>query len=143
MSHDKLIRRIIRLSEGDEWNPVRRQWKSVGITLSDEVHRCICGHKIKQLCHIKNRITKKRTVVGTCCIKQFKGLQSPQRIFSALKKGKLNEALINWARDKDIITRLERAFALNHWMKRKHSAEDRELFAALTHTILTHAKDNA
>ena len=32
---------------------------------------CVCGHKIKNKFHVKNLITNKVIIIGSCCIKKF------------------------------------------------------------------------
>lgn len=77
---------ITKLSRGSEWEVVKREWKLVGVTESEEPETCPCGHfPIIELCTIYNIIMGHSIDVGNVCVKRFLGLQS-DLIFRALKR---------------------------------------------------------
>jgi hypothetical protein len=77
---------ILKLSKAQDWAVARREWSLIDIYEADEHQTCLCEHfPIREICVIRNSITKTTTEVGNVCVKRFLGLRS-DLIFKALKR---------------------------------------------------------
>jgi len=122
---------LIKESISDNWDEVKEEWVCTDVYLedNDNIH-CLCGHKIHEICHIYNRKLDKTLIVGNCCINYFMETKS-NLIFQSLTKvrenikSSFNEAAIEHAFSKGIITQWERNFYLDTW--RKHKLSEKQL----------------
>lgn len=120
---EKLRAAIINLSNSDEFYAAKKEWEFVGIEISDDLDNCLCGHTIKEICHIKNQLNGKVAHVGNVCINQFLGIQTGN-IFDGLKRiikdntANPNEDLINYARKFGYIYENEYKFLIDTKRKR-------------------------
>lgn len=123
-----LINAIIENSVAKTWEEAKKEWilDYIDIATDEEVAKstfvCVCGHRhLKDLCYIRNIKNLKTLLIGNICIKKFlKNLES-DKIFSALKRRKPNQAVINYARIKDLLNDNEYDFMCNVLRKRKLS----------------------
>lgn len=125
MSEYKLAEEIVALSESDNWQDAKHEWKLIHICYEDEPDTCLCGHfPIKELCFIKNIKNKNETFVGNCCVKKFLGI-STGTMFTSLRKIKNDkdkspsEDLIRHAHANRWINDWEKKFAIDMLRKRK------------------------
>ena len=123
MPRYNLFEPIIKLSVADNWDEAKLEWELVTIIWREEGGNCICTHFIKEHCQIENIINGNNTVVGNCCINQFPRISGDvvdlNSCFRALKNKRINPALVDFARDQNIINDWEMNFLLDLWLKRK------------------------
>ncbi|MCB1662469.1 MAG: hypothetical protein KDI20_07695 [Pseudomonadales bacterium] len=125
MSEYKLTEGIIQLSASNIWDVAKLEWNLSEVYEAEEQETCLCGHyPIIEICVLQNKITKKSTIVGNCCVKKFIGLPS-DKIFQAVKRVRkddtksLNIEAIRHAFEKRWINEWEYNFSLNTMRKRK------------------------
>ena len=98
-----LVKQILKLSNSQIWGEAKLEWQLVNLSLQEHSDHCICGHEIKEQCHIENIKNGNKTIVGNVCIFQFLNLKTAGA-FKGLKRiqqditANCNEALINYAR---------------------------------------------
>ena len=126
-----LGKRIVALSEADDWDRARLEWRIEDIYIQREPKTCLCGHfPINELCVLRNRRNSNQAIVGNICVKKFMKLSS-DRMFSAIKRvvadetKALNVQVIDHAFAKRWINDWEHGFYLDTWRKRKLS--DRQM----------------
>ena len=122
---------LIKLSQHQNWDEASKEWDLTNIEMlapGEESSSCLCGHEIRELCHISNSTTKKTAIVGNHCIWKFPKmhpLTSVPKIIQAthrLMKDPLSSAnkdLIQLAFSRNIFTQSETSFYLNIWRKRQ------------------------
>lgn len=125
MSEYKLTEGIIQLSASNIWDVAKLEWNLSEVYEAEEQETCLCGHyPIIEICVLQNKITKKSTIVGNCCVKKFIGLPS-DKIFQAVKRVRkddtksLNIEAIRHAFEKRWINEWEYNFSLDTMRKRK------------------------
>ena len=125
MSEYKLTEGIIQLSASNIWDVAKLEWNLSEVYEAEEQETCLCGHyPIIEICVLQNKITKKSTIVGNCCVKKFIGLPS-DKIFQAVKRVRkddtksLNIEAIRHVFEKRWINEWEYNFSLNTMRKRK------------------------
>ena len=119
-----LSREIIALSQANNWDEARLEWKVDRIEIADDPHTCLCTHwPILELCFLSNDVTGNRTMVGNVCVKKFLGLDS-DAMFAAVRRiagditRAMNPDLIVHAYSNGWINDWEKQFYLNTWRKR-------------------------
>ena len=133
----KLFQRIIELSYSPIWEEAKEEWRTKQIYMSDEPMECICGKfPIKEVIILENFITKKMAVIGNCCINKFFGIKDYNKMFGAIRKNKLNKALIEHASKMNWINSKEEKFALDVWRKRKLSVKQKAWLDAIKNKII-------
>jgi len=85
LSEYKLASEIIKLSTARNWPAAKLEWKLEEVYESDELDACLCGHPIREICVIRNRVNGSTAVVGNSCVKKFLDLASDP-IFRAVKR---------------------------------------------------------
>ena len=72
-SFTRLSNEIFKLSQNQtDWDVASSEWIPNGVTfVSYGDERCLCGHNIHEVCHIKNKYTDKTAYVGNVCIDKF------------------------------------------------------------------------
>lgn len=118
---------VLALSEAQDWDVAKKEWRLVNISQADEPEICPCGHyPIMDLCEINNRINGKSIEVGNICVKRFLGFRSDlifasvKRIKADIGKGIGTEAAI-FFRGRGIINTWEYGFAVDTRLKRNLS----------------------
>jgi len=123
---ENLKAHILPLSEADDFNIARDEWKLVDVAMHDEFDNCPCGKDIKELCYIQNQINGNKTYVGNVCVNNFIGI-STGNLFAGLKRIALdetanpNEDLIDHAYELGYIFENEYKFLMETRRKRKLS----------------------
>jgi len=129
-----LPRRIIELSEADNWPQAVREWYLRDIEMLDpgESSECLCGHKpIRELCYIANRENSETAIVGNHCIEKFDKADPGHEVFGAAPRiiqaalrilkdstASANETLIDFAEQRQIFTTANAEFYRDIWRKR-------------------------
>ena len=126
-----LGRKIVALSEADDWDRARLEWRIEDIYIQSEPESCLCGHfPINEICVLQNRKNHNTAIVGNVCVKKFME-PSSDRMFAAIKRvtadetKALNVQVIEHAFPKCWINAWERGFYLDTWRKRELS--DRQM----------------
>jgi hypothetical protein len=136
---------ILPLSHSDNFYIAKAEWKLVGVHISDEFDNCPCGQRIKELCFIKNSITKRQTYVGNVCVNNFIGIDTGN-LFDGLRRIALddsanaNEYLIMHAYNLGYIYESEYKFLLSTRHKRKLAIKQIEWKKKINHRILAQTK---
>lgn len=101
----KLKAHILNLSEADNFDDAKSEWKLDYIYITEEYGRCPCNVRIKEHCSLKNEKNKNTTWVGNVCVRRFMNIDSGS-LFRSLKtirgnrSAKPNMSLINYAWDR-------------------------------------------
>ena len=136
----KLFKRVIKLSKAKEWEEAKKEWEEIRITEIDKEEdygECLCGHHpIKEIIQLFNNITHNEIIVGNCCINKFFGIKDYNKIFSAIKKGRVNKVMIEDSFKKGIITGWEKDFMLNVFRKKRLSLKQSKIFEKIKPKIL-------
>jgi hypothetical protein len=126
--HYKLTEEIIKLSNSDIWSSAKLEWNFEYAYYSEDLQRCLCGHyPIKNVCVIKNSDNKNETEVGNCCVNKFLGIEDGNKIFSSIKKLKLDKSksmspeVLEYLRKKKVLTDFDYSFYSDTIRKRKLS----------------------
>lgn len=82
---ERLKQHILPLSNAGDWAAAKKEWKLVGVEVSDEFDNCPCGQEIKEHCYIKNSLNGNTTYVGNVCINRFIGIDTGN-LFDGLKR---------------------------------------------------------
>ena len=128
--HNKeaMIEHIVPLSNSEDFNLARTEWKLYKIELHDHWYKCPCNHPIKELCHIRNRLNGNETYVGNICINKFMDINT-NNIINGIKRisqdiyANVNKDLIEYLRDNKHLSPNEYRFLLQTKRKRKLSAK--------------------
>ena len=75
----RLVERLIKESEGSEWDNIKKEWFLYTLYVSPEDEYCICGKEIKNVCLITNRINQRVLKIGSCCLQKV--LEIPSERF--------------------------------------------------------------
>ncbi|TVZ49879.1 hypothetical protein JM82_0318 [Olleya sp. Hel_I_94] len=126
--HYKLTEEIIKLSNSDIWSSAKLEWNFEYAYYSEELQRCLCGHyPIKNVCVIKNTDNKNETEVGNCCVNKFLGIEDGNKIFTSIKKLKIDKSksmspeVLEYLRKKNVLTDFDYKFYSDTIRKRKLS----------------------
>lgn len=94
----QLTKRIVELSEADQWPLARAEWDLQEIYFEDEPSTCLCTHfPIIEICVLRNRKNGNVAEVGNVCVNKFIGIPS-KIIFDGLKRvSKDNDRALNSA----------------------------------------------
>ena len=123
---ERLKQHILLLSNAGDWAVAKKEWKLVGVEVSDEFDNCPCGQEIKEHCYIKNSLNGNTTYVGNVCINRFIGIDTGN-LFDGLKRiakdaaANANEDLIIHAYRFGYIYESEYKFLMETRRKRKLS----------------------
>ncbi|WBX72941.1 hypothetical protein PG913_08505 [Tenacibaculum pacificus] len=119
---------IIKLSNSDIWSSAKLEWNFEYAYYSEELQRCLCGHyPIKNVCVIKNSDNKNETEVGNCCVNKFLGIEDGNKIFTSIKKLKIDKSksmspeVLEYLRKKNVLTEFDYKFYSDTIRKRKLS----------------------
>ena len=135
----KLFKRVIELSVADNWAEARKEWEQIKITerQSDDLGACTCGHyPIKEEIQLFNRLNRNEIIVGNCCIKRFFDIKDFDKVFVALREGRVNKFMIGDCFKKGIISFWESSFMLSIWRKRNVSAKQSAVWCRVKKKIL-------
>jgi hypothetical protein len=134
----KLFQEIIDRSEADTWEEAKNEWflEYIEMAGEGEDYSCLCTHPhIKELCYIANEKNGNEALVGNCCVKKFMELES-DLIFQAIRRGKVNSAMLGYAFSHNMITEWENNFMLGVMRKRKMTVKQRTVYDRLQKKIL-------
>lgn len=140
MSQETLKAEILARSTAKDWPHALREWELDTIWWSDVLDSCLCGQPIKEICELRNRVNGNRAQVGNVCVNRFLGIGS-ERLFVSLRKVKVdagesfNEAMIDYAHERRIITDWEYKFYHDIWRKRKLSMKQRDVKVRINEKI--------
>lgn len=120
----KLPNELIKLSKAGTWGRAIKEWTLVSVELLDsdeENEHCLCGHPIREICTVRNKLNHNTAIIGNRCIMKFgndatEEFQSVGNICKGLKKIKRsytkapNQALIEHCFKQNIITERDKKF---------------------------------
>jgi hypothetical protein len=139
----RLFQEIIDRSEADTWEEAKDEWflQYIEMAGEGEDYSCLCTHPhIKELCYIKNKINGNEVLVGNCCVKKFMELES-DLIFQAIRRGKVNSAMLEYAFSHNMISEWENKFMLDVMRKRKMTFKQRAVYDRVSDKILSGVRE--
>lgn len=121
----KLTKEIINLSNNNNWEQAKSEWKLNYIERSEEPLTCLCGHyPINELCYMINSVNNNETIIGNVCVTKFLNIDS-ESLFSALRKiykdntKPISSELAKYALENELINNWEYSFSIDTKSKRK------------------------
>ena len=136
-----LIYETILLSNSNNWDDSKKEWMIADVKKQTTAVNCICGKfPIFEVITMNNKNNHNKIIVGNCCVNRFFNNTSQNKVFSAIRKGKINDIMINFSFEKGIITDWERDFTMNVWRKRKLSYKQSQILVKITQKILNFYK---
>ena len=136
MSQEVLQKKIIELSEADNFGQARNEWaveQVYSLDPDEELETCLCGyHPIKHICVIVNRNNGNNAIVGNSCVSRFLDARSCA-IMKALARiikdtsRSLNTQTLDLLMNRGAISHSDYETSLRWTRKRKLSPELREL----------------
>lgn len=127
---ENLKAHILPLSIAADFEAARKEWKLVGVEISEEVDYCPCGKEIREHCYIANHQSGNQTFVGNVCINRFLQIDTGN-LFAGLKRiarnasANPNEDLIRHAKELGYLFEGEYSFLMSIRLKRKLSPAQR------------------
>jgi hypothetical protein len=140
----KLVEEIVALSVANTWHDAKREWKLLGVLLTDpdDPGTCLCGHyPIHDHCVLRNRLNGNEVIVGNVCVTRFVGIPTGG-LFTALRRIMQDEAAalsagaVEYAYGKRWINSWERRFYLDTLRKKKLSPPQREKRVEINKAVL-------
>lgn len=128
MDHNlqQLKSHILPLSESEDFDIARSEWRLVAVEISQEFDNCPCGKEIKEHCYIENTLNGNKTYVGNICINRFIGIDTGT-LFDGLRRisenetANPNEDVIKYANERGFLFENEYNFLMETRFKRKLS----------------------
>lgn len=143
----QLIERVMHLSKSTNWDDMKKEWTIYEIYYipeEEEMETCLCGHyPIREVIVLENKITSYNIKIGNCCVNKFFENPDANKVFVALKKGKINRMMIDIAYEKNWINDWEFNFLRDIWRKRKMSEKQDSIFTNLRQRLLSNFKKNS
>jgi hypothetical protein len=122
-----LPEKIIRFSKANTWHRAKQEWETNNIYRTRDFENvCLCGHPIKEVLVIKNKLNGKKLIVGNCCINKLNGVCA-NKLFAAIKRVEndntknYNADIIKFVYNKGIIQYKDYNFYMSIWRKRNLS----------------------
>lgn len=121
----------------------RDEWEFLFVLKNDN-GKCLCGKNIFNECHIQNQINNKTLIVGSDCLTRVcvkgKYINEVQNLFTTInlfiREKKLDKLLIEYCKEKSIITDWEYQFSLDTHYKRQLSDKQKARKEVIDNKIL-------
>ena len=130
---------LLRYSEAKRWEDARQEWRLNHIWYADieDARTCECGHyPICEICVVENEVNGTFLEIGNCCINQISPeFDALKRIFPALREGRINPAIVDYAFKQRIINDWEKRFLLDVWRKYSYSPRQAAKFEQIRYRI--------
>jgi len=130
---------LLKYSEAKRWEDARQEWRLNHIWYADieDARTCECGHyPICEICVVENEVNDTILEIGNCCVNQISPeFDALKRIFPALREGRINPAIIDYAFKQMIINEWERDFLQDVWRKYSYSPKQAAKFKQIRHKI--------
>lgn len=141
---------MIALSQSDDWHQVKLEWDLEDVFIVNQNQVCLCGHHpIRQICTLRNFVTKSPAEVGNVCVQKFLGMNS-RRVVNALKRisGDLEKSLnkegIEMFRKLGVISNSDADDYLIFYRRRKNVTErQRSLKSKINRSVINYARERA
>jgi len=105
---------LLKYSEAKRWKDARYEWRLNHIWYADieDARTCECGHyPICEICVVENDVNGTFLEIGNCCVNQISPeFNALKRIFPALREGRINPAIVDYAFKQRIINDWEKRF---------------------------------
>eukprot|EP00397_Hematodinium_sp_SG-2012_P016549 GEMP01016889.1.p1 GENE.GEMP01016889.1~~GEMP01016889.1.p1 ORF type:complete len:368 (+),score=106.83 GEMP01016889.1:185-1288(+) len=141
---EKLRHEMLKLSNSKVWAMAVKEWRLDLVYFCDNYgdEKCLCGHKIKEVCELVNTENAKKAIVGNVCVNKF--MSKPGKIVRGckrvIKKGPENANLckeaIDFGHRKSWLTDWEYAFYSDICAKRTFSERQRALRTRINEKVL-------
>lgn len=139
----ELFKLILALNESQDWHEAKWECKMEAYQkLEKEWSNCICGHRIKEICIIRNQLNGNEAQVGNCCLTKFPYQESRLYAFRALVKCKINKYVIDFAHKLDVINDWEHEFMMDNFRRWKLSDKQKYYLRKIRRKILNALNPN-
>ena len=139
-THYKLIQRIMKISIATNWDDARKEWSIDQIYYDEDGDTCLCGHNpIKEVIIILNKINKKFTIIGNCCVNVVFN-KDHTSIFNALRQNKINRKIIDHGLKQGWLNLKEYRFACDVWRCRILSKKQHDWFEKIRQRLVFRMK---
>lgn len=122
------LREILARSRSKVWDVAKTEWNITDIEQLDEPETCLCGHfPINEVFTLENQYTGEMVRIGNVCVNKFIRKNKAFEGYKRILKSKMASAtmdLLNFARDKHIITTKDYDFYIS--VMRKRVLSDRQ-----------------
>tara|TARA_R110000796_G_scaffold251769_1_gene383962 strand:+ start:23878 stop:24318 length:441 start_codon:yes stop_codon:yes gene_type:complete len=141
--NEQLKAHLLDLSDATDFRDAAREWRVTGFEITDRWGECPCGHRIKEHCHIENKVTGGCTHVGNVCVEFFTGM-GVSHVFNGVKRlangaaKTLSPAVIDEFTRLGHISYRERQFLLDVRLKRSRSPRQGDWEDAIHRRIIKH-----
>jgi len=137
----KLIDEVMQRSNAKNWDDAIKEWKYETTYLNEDFETCLCGHyPIKEVIIMSNKNTFYKIHIGNCCISKFFPNMKFNKIFQAIKRGKVNRAIIDYCYNKNFILNKEYTFLCDIWRKRNLTIKQLDWFNYLNKKLINYMK---
>lgn len=128
---------LLEHSDALTWEDAQYEWVLDHVWYADKKDSmyCECSHPICEVCVVKNIENGKTLEIGNCCVTQLPEFREVGAIFTALRDGRINPAIIEYASNKNIITSWETKFLISTYKKRKFSSKQAAVYSRLRSKI--------
>ena len=130
---------LLRYSEAKRWDDAKLEWYLDHIWFADieDAQTCACGHyPIYEVCVVKNELNNTVLEIGNCCINHVSPeFEVLKRIFPALKEGRINPAVVDYAFKQEIVNDWEKKFLQNVWRKQSLTQKQATKFEQIRYKI--------
>jgi hypothetical protein len=109
---ETMAKKLVNLSESNIYAEALTEWDETKRSTKDA--HCLCNHKIRENCHIQNKLNGNTAILGNCCINKLMGYDSGQ-FFPCIKRvakdktKKLNKDVIDFMAKTGAISKSEKA----------------------------------
>ena len=133
-----------KYSEAKNWEDAKQEWRLNHIWYADteDARTCECGHyPICEICVVENEVNGTILEIGNCCVNQISPeFDALKRIFPALRDGRINPAIIDYAFKQRIINDWEKRFLRNVWRKYGLTSRQSDVFDPIRYRIYEHIR---
>lgn len=140
-SFEKLKSHITALSVSSSYQIAKTEWEVTTFEYVEDFDNCPCGHEIKELCYLRNKLNGNETYVGNVCVRQFLGIDTGN-VFAGLRRimqnhdANPNEDLIRYAYKKGYVYENELSFLMSIKRKRLLSEKQANWRQKINHRII-------
>jgi hypothetical protein len=134
-----IIPKLLEYSDATRWADAKFEWRLNHIWYADieDARTCECGHyPICEICVVENVVNGTSLEIGNCCVNQVSPeFETLKRIFPALREGRINPAIIDYAYRQELINDWEKEFLQDVWRKRSRTPKQFAKFKQIRHKI--------
>lgn len=130
---------LLKYSEAKRWEDAKQEWRLNHIWYADieDARTCECGHyPICEICVVENEVNGTVLEIGNCCVNHVSPeFDALRRIFPALREGRINPAIIDYAFKQGVINDWEKKFLKNVWRKHGFTSKQAAKFKQIRYKV--------